>query len=106
MKFLADQDVYSATVTVLRRLGHDVETAADRGLSAASDETLLQVAHADGRIFVTRDRDFGALVFARQTAGGVIYLRFTPSALRMPFTKNLNVYSNFTMKQSCPQHSS
>ncbi len=33
MKLLADQDVYAATVQFLRGLGHDVATAAERGLS-------------------------------------------------------------------------
>ena len=39
MKLLADQDVYAATVAFLRDLGHDVDTAAERGLSRAADPT-------------------------------------------------------------------
>ena len=64
MKLLTDQDVYAVTVTLLRTNNHDVATAAEKGLSQASDTVLLQTAAQDGRILVTRDRDFGALVFA------------------------------------------
>ena len=37
MNFLADQDVYAATVQFLRGLGHDVATAAERGMAQAAD---------------------------------------------------------------------
>lgn len=40
---------------------------------------LLRVAHEQGRILVTRDRDFGALVFVQGGGPGVIYLRILPS---------------------------
>jgi predicted nuclease of predicted toxin-antitoxin system len=33
------------------------------------------------RIFVTRDRDFGGLVFVRGITCGVIYLRILPASL-------------------------
>ncbi len=33
MRFLADQDVYAARVQFLRKLGLDVVTAAERGMS-------------------------------------------------------------------------
>ena len=63
MKFLADQDVYASTGRFLSGLGHDVVPAGQLGLAQAEDTALLRVAHEQGRIFVTRDRDFGALVF-------------------------------------------
>ena len=65
MKFLLDQDVYAVTRRFLRQLGHDVETAFATGLSTAEDSVLLAFARERGRIFVTRDRDFGGLVFVR-----------------------------------------
>lgn len=75
MTFLADQDVYLVTVEFLRKLGHDVITASDLGLSQASDTELLKRAQADGRIMVTRDRDYGNLVFVQSVRSGVIYMR-------------------------------
>jgi len=82
MQFLADQDVYALTVSFLRGLGHNVLTAADLGMSKAKDFQLLRAAHDRGRIFVTRDRDFGALVFVQASGPGVIYLRILPSTVQ------------------------
>ena len=77
MRFLLDQDVYVATARFLRELGHDVLAAAQIGLFAAADEYLLHEAAAQARILVTRDRDYGALVFVKGVRGGVIYLRIS-----------------------------
>lgn len=63
MKFLMDQDAYGVTTAFLRGLGHDVQTAEDRAMATAPDGDLLRVAQAEGRVFVTRDRDLGELVF-------------------------------------------
>ena len=44
------------------------------------DDELLQTAQRLNRIFVTLDRDFGALVFVRRISStGVLYLRILPS---------------------------
>ena len=79
MKFLLDQDIYAVTVIFLNNLGHDVVPAAQIGLSRADDEDLLKTAQEQGRIFVTRDRDFGSLVFVKALGAGVLYLRILPS---------------------------
>jgi predicted nuclease of predicted toxin-antitoxin system len=82
MRLLTDQDVYAATVGFLRNLGHDVVTAAERGLCQAEDADLLADAQAQGRVFVTRDRDFGGLVFVGALGTGVLYLRVLPTTLQ------------------------
>jgi predicted nuclease of predicted toxin-antitoxin system len=79
MRFLTDQDVYAITIRFLSGLGHDVVTAAQISLAQAEDLELLRVAQDQGRIFVTRDRDFGGLVFVLGSGAGVIYLRILPS---------------------------
>ena len=79
MKFLLDQDVYTSTARFLREMGHDVIRAGEVGLSRAADDELLRTAQENGRILVTRDRDYGNLVFAGGMGGGVIYLRVLPS---------------------------
>ncbi|MBI5446283.1 MAG: DUF5615 family PIN-like protein [Deltaproteobacteria bacterium] len=80
MKFLLDQDVYEITARLLRSMGHDVVTAADLGLSRASDLELLAAARERERILVTRDADFGELVFLKESSAGVLYLRMTPAS--------------------------
>lgn len=79
MKFLIDQDVYFSTIQFLKNLGYDVMPVATLGLAQAADLELLRIAHEQNRIFVTRDRDFGGLVFVKDLSGGVIYLRVLPS---------------------------
>ena len=79
MKFLLDQDVYAITLRFLKGLGHDVIPVAQMGLAQASDLDLLKVAQEQDRIFVTRDRDFGELVFVQGWQAGIIYLRLLPS---------------------------
>ena len=81
MRFLLDQDVYAITARILRALTHDVVTAAEIGLSQATDAVLLRRAQEQGRLLMTRDRDFGALVFVEHAGRGVIYLRMLPSTV-------------------------
>ena len=95
MKFLLDQDVYFATAQFLSSLGHDVVLAGNIGCARADDLTLLKIAQEQHRIFVTRDRDFGSLVFIRGFKSGVIYLRILPSNLRaghLELERVLNIY--------------
>jgi len=80
MRFLTDQDVYATTVRFLVGEGHDIVTAAQLGLAQAEDAELLRVAQEQSRIFVTRDRDFGGLVFVQGSGTGVLYLRMSPSS--------------------------
>jgi len=82
MRLLADQDVYKVTGDLIRSWGHDLVTASELGKATASDEELLALANAQNRIMVTRDKDFGALLFlGKQPSLGVILLRGKPSEL-------------------------
>lgn len=81
MRFLTDQDVFYSTISLLQDWGYDVITAKEINLNRAKDEELLLKAKELGRIFVTRDKDFGALVFLRDLNNGVILLRMTPSTI-------------------------
>lgn len=103
MKFLLDQDVYAATGRFLANLGHDVVRVADFGLSKASDEELLKVAEQQQRIFVTRDRDYGALVFVKALGSGVVYLRILPStqaAVHAELERALGVHREDELKRA------
>jgi predicted nuclease of predicted toxin-antitoxin system len=78
---MLDQDVYVITARFLRGLDHDLITAADLGVSRAADEELLAIAQEHKRLFMTRDRDFGGLVFVRALGAGIVYLRILPSTV-------------------------
>ena len=96
MKFLLDQDVYALTERFLKAPGHDVQTASEAGLSTADDSVLLERAQELGRIFVTRDRDFGGLVFVRGEGPGVLYLRVTPATLHAVHEEVRTVLGRYT----------
>jgi len=96
VKFLLDQDVYSVTARLLSNLGHDVVRVAELGLAQADDEDLLRTAQEQGRLFITRDRDFGSLVFVKELGAGVLYLRtfaFAQNAVHNELERVLNTYS-------------
>lgn len=99
MTFLADQDVYAITIGLLRGLGHDVVTAAQFGLARADDAELLRVAHEQGRIFISRDRDFGTLVFVQGSGPGVIYLRILPSTLKAVHAELVRVLTLYSQQE-------
>lgn len=82
MRFLVDQDVYKMTVDVLREWGHDAIPVKEIGMARSQDQDLLGAARQADRIFLTRDKDFGELVFLKEEIGrGVIFLRVTPKTL-------------------------
>lgn len=81
MRLLLDQDIYDATARFLIGLGTDVLRVSEIGMATASDEENLKKAIELGRIFVTRDRDYGNLVFVREIHCGVLYLRILPSTM-------------------------
>jgi len=79
VRLFADQDVWRVTVGLLRQWGHDVVTAEEVGMSRSSDKEVLLYCKSKNRILVTRDKDFGHLVFAgRVPCKGVVLLRITP----------------------------
>jgi predicted nuclease of predicted toxin-antitoxin system len=63
-------------------MGHDVVTASAIGLSDAKDSEILERAAVDRRVLLSRDKDFGALVFVQKLGQGVIYLRITPLTIQ------------------------
>jgi len=87
MKLLLDQDVFETTARFLIGLGLDVVRVSEIGMAAATDDLNLKKALELGRIFVTRDRDYGNLVFAKEIKCGVLYYEFCRQPCRK-FTWN------------------
>jgi len=99
MKFLLDHDVFAATARFLAGLQHDVVPVAQIGHSRSKDSELLKLAHVQERIFVTRDRDFGGLVFIESFEAGVIYLRMLPSTQNAVHQELGRVLTAYTEKE-------
>jgi len=82
MRLCANENLPEDCVARLRQDGHDVlwirETA-----PGSPDDAVLARAHAENRLLITFDKDFGELVFRRgaNTAHGVVLFRIPqPSA--------------------------
>ena len=99
MRFLLDQDVYAITARFLSDLGHDVVPVAEVGLARAEDEEILRVAQEQGRILVTRDRDYGNLVFVQALGAGVLYLRILPSTQNVVHAELQRVLNTYTEEE-------
>src|SRR4051794_30936506 len=54
----AEKHIYATTVRFLASLGHAVVPVGQLGLAQAADSDLLRVAQEQGRLLVTRDRDY------------------------------------------------
>lgn len=99
MRLLLDQDVFAVTDHFLRVNGHDVVLAAELGLARAEDEVILDHARRLARVLITRDRDYGTLVFVRNLGPGVVYLRFGRSAIEGVHRELANVLTHYSQEQ-------
>ncbi len=62
MKLLADLHIAPATVEFLRRLGHDVVRVSETLPPTATDREIVATAVAQGRVILTQDLDFSAII--------------------------------------------
>jgi len=76
MRFLLDESAEFKIAAFLENEGHDVTAIAHDYPNALSDREVLRIAHAEQRVLITNDRDFGELVFLHQVPHhGVVYFR-------------------------------
>jgi predicted nuclease of predicted toxin-antitoxin system len=84
-RFLTDENVSPKVVSFLRSRGFDVSDIKETGLYGLSDREILARAHAEERIVVTHDSDFGMLAINQGVPfTAIIYIRlrnFTPDAV-------------------------
>jgi len=62
MRFLADAGISPKTIEFLRRGGHDAVHVRELAMQRSSDRALADRARTDGRILLTFDLDFGAVL--------------------------------------------
>ena len=82
MKLLADMHISPRTVTFLRSLGHDVVRINEIMSAASTDEAVVARAFEAGRVILTQDLRFSAIVaFAGGSAPSLISLRLSSSRI-------------------------
>ena len=85
LPLLTDENIDPGVVAYLRSEEFDVLDVIESGLSGSDDEQLLEIAHAQGRVVITHDSDFGTLVVAAgKPFTGIIYLK--PGHIQTTFT--------------------
>ena len=68
MRFLVDNALSPTVAVRLATAGHDAIHVRDRGLQAAPDLEVLNLATDEDRIIVSADTDFGTILALRQLA--------------------------------------
>jgi predicted nuclease of predicted toxin-antitoxin system len=76
VRFLLDQNRSPRLAALLRAGGHDAAHTLDLGLEQAEDDAVLAAARDAGRVLVSGDTDFGALLaLSGETSPSVILFR-------------------------------
>ncbi|HLG11077.1 MAG TPA: DUF5615 family PIN-like protein [Dehalococcoidia bacterium] len=82
MRFLLDENVDARLSPFLIAAGHDVTAIVHDYPAALDDETVLSIAVREGRVILTRDTDFGELIYRRRMPhAGIILIRLRGRAL-------------------------
>lgn len=93
MRFLIDESVSPLVAQHLVGAGHDAAHVNEIGLTGASDQRILEQAVAEGRVLVTLDTDFGALV-ARSGSSVPSVILFRGEVTRRPLAQVQLLLSN------------
>ena len=82
MRFLVDENIFSAITSYLRSLGHDVKSIQEEGLFKISDAKIMQMAKDENRTIITFDKHFGnVLKYPPSDTAGIIHIRIHPPLL-------------------------
>ncbi|GII79661.1 hypothetical protein Sru01_46430 [Sphaerisporangium rufum] len=76
MNFLVDENLSPRIADLLTKAGHDSAHVRDLQATSAPDSMIMNIARADGRVIISADTDFGALLAqARATEPSIILVR-------------------------------
>jgi predicted nuclease of predicted toxin-antitoxin system len=86
VKIKLDENLGARGAQILADGGCDVTTVVEEGLCSSSDETLIELCRAEGRILVSLDKDFSSILrFPPGRYAGIVVHRLpepiTPAAI-------------------------
>ncbi len=85
MRFLANENMPAASIHRLRSASYEVASIIEDS-PGATDRVILSRAHAEHRVILTFDRDYGELIYRyhQLVPSGVVYFRFVPQSPEEP----------------------
>lgn len=100
-KLLADENIPSETVKLLKSQGVDIISVTEFGYGL-SDRKILELGKTKERIIVTFDKDFGQILFKEKfKTKGVILLRFIPKSPQQISKRIQQVLSTKVRIENC-----
>jgi predicted nuclease of predicted toxin-antitoxin system len=99
MRFLLDNNLAPRLAELLRAAGHDVVHVRDIGLGSATDTVVIDEAHAQGRVLISADTNFGTLL-ARTHATTPSFLLIRRASGRRASDQAAIILSNLNVVQA------
>lgn len=98
MRFLAYENIPRAAILTLRAVGYDVVSIGEE-TAGIDDHAILGRAHAEQRIILIFDRDYGELVFRYRlpAPAGIVFFRFAPATIDEPAPQLLDLVADATI---------
>jgi predicted nuclease of predicted toxin-antitoxin system len=76
MKLKLDENLTASLVPLLKKLGHDVQTTIEEGLTGKLDRDVWHAVQSEKRFLITQDMDFSDIrAFAPGTHEGILLVR-------------------------------
>lgn len=101
MKLKLDENLSERQAQSARQCGHDATTVVAEGLCSASDATVLDTAHDEGRVLITMDKDLSnTLRFPPQRYSGIVVLRLDEPLALASIERGITVFLDAAMTRS------
>jgi predicted nuclease of predicted toxin-antitoxin system len=96
MRIKLDENVPVSLVTVLKTLGHDVDSVPQEGLTGKPDPDVWRAAQECGRFLITQDLDFSDVRrYAPGTLQGLLLVRLKQTGRRAVYRGVTSLFTDY-----------